>query len=58
VSRGQYFLLKEAEDDLIERANYLFEHASDRVMLRFIRAVFTTAETLVEFPELGAVCRS
>jgi plasmid stabilization system protein ParE len=58
VTRGKYFLLQDAEDDLIERANYLFEHASDRVMLRFIHAVFATAETLAGMPELGPVCRS
>ena len=56
MNAGKYELLAQAKIDLSERSSYLIENASDRVMLRFIRSVFSTASLLSGFPSAGTKC--
>jgi plasmid stabilization system protein ParE len=58
VTPGDYFLLQDAQDDLIERANYLIEEASDPVMLDFVHQAFATARLLAGMRSMGEVCQS
>jgi plasmid stabilization system protein ParE len=58
VNHGNYYLLQDAQEDLIERANYLIEEASDPVMLEFVHQVFATARLLAGMRSMGEVCYS